>query len=399
METAATSRKRKSPPLGKRTWTPEDENYLAEKWGYASVPAIAEKLNRTENAVVVRAQRLGLGAVLMAGGYVTLNQLLATVTGRERGNTYQRKSWVENRGLPVHRNKVNRCSFSVVYLEEFWEWAERNRSFLDFSKMEPLALGREPSWVAEQRKKDYRACAIQRKDPWTADEDSRLKMLLSQHRYTWAELSEMLYRTTGAIQHRCRDLGIKERPVKADNHGKSAVWNERDYAVLADGIRHGDSYMAIGQALGKSEKAVRGKVYTVYLTESADKVREYMGDGPWGAGAPEPKVKQAVHLSATRTEVRKQLSYLAGLLRKRANDLGYDPYWQRFMCQHWDDFSGCSAGCANCDDCTEFRRIRPQYCARCGGTFYERKENRFCGACRTARKKKAQRHWCRVNHS
>jgi hypothetical protein len=399
METAATSRKRKSPPLGKRTWTPEDENYLAEKWGYASVPAIAEKLNRTENAVVVRAQRLGLGAVLMAGGYVTLNQLLATVTGRERGNTYQRKSWVENRGLPVHRKKVNRCSFSVVYLEEFWEWAERNRSFLDFSKMEPLALGREPSWVAEQRKKDYRACAIQRKDPWTADEDSRLKMLLSQHRYTWAELSEMLYRTTGAIQHRCRDLGIKERPVKADNHGKSAVWNERDYAVLADGIRHGDSYMAIGQALGKSEKAVRGKVYTVYLTESADKVREYMGDGPWGAGAPEPKVKQAVHLSATRTEVRKQLSYLAGLLRKRANDLGYDPYWQRFMCQHWDDFSGCSAGCANCDDCTEFRRIRPQYCARCGGTFYERKENRFCGACRTARKKKAQRHWCRVNHS
>ena len=145
METAAAVRKRKSPPLGKRPWTPEDENYLAEKWGYASVPAIAKKLNRTENAVVVRAQRLGLGAVLMAGGYVTLNQLLATVTGRERGNTYQRKSWVENRGLPVHRKKVNRCSFSVVYLEEFWEWAERNRSFLDFSKMEPLALGREPS--------------------------------------------------------------------------------------------------------------------------------------------------------------------------------------------------------------------------------------------------------------
>ena len=41
-------RKRKSPPLGKRPWTPEDENYLAEKWGYASVPAIAKKLNRTE---------------------------------------------------------------------------------------------------------------------------------------------------------------------------------------------------------------------------------------------------------------------------------------------------------------------------------------------------------------
>ena len=78
-------------------------------------------------------------------------------------------------------------------------------------------------------------------------------------------------------------------------------------------------------------------------------------------------------------------------------DPKYDPYWQRFMCMNWDDVGGCSAGCTDCDSCTEFRRIRPQYCARCGGTFYERKENRFCAPCRTARKKQAQRHWCRVN--
>lgn len=64
---------------------------------------------------------------------------------------------------------------------------------------------------------------------------------------------------------------------------------------------------------------------------------------------------------------------------------------------NWDDIGGCSAGCTDCDSCTAFRRIQPQYCARCGGTFYERKENRFCAACRIARKKQAQRHWCRVN--
>ena len=159
----------------------------------------------------------------------------------------------------------------------------------------------------------------------------------------------------------------------------------------------GDSYTLIGQAIGKSEKAIRGKVYFTYLTERADKVRAYLGDGPWGTGAPEPTVKQGVHLSRTRTEVRKNLSALDAILRKRMNDLGYDPYWQRFMCMNWDDVGGCFAGCTDCDSCTEFRRIKPQYCARCGGTFYERKENRFCSACRTARKKQAQRHWCRVN--
>ncbi|MCR2026912.1 hypothetical protein [Anaerotruncus colihominis] len=292
-----------------------------------------------------------------------------------------------------HTEKV----VKVVFLDEFWEWAEKNRSFLDFSRMEPLALGEEPDWLAEQRRKDFKAYALQRKEPWTVDEDSRLKMLLKQHKYGYAELSEMLRRSTGAIQRRCTDLGLKERPVKADNRGPDATWTEDDFSILADGIQNGDSYMLIGQVLGKSEKAVRGKVYSVYLTENADKVRAYMGDGPWGYGAPEPTVKQAVHLSRTRAEVKRNLSILDALLRKRINDLGYDPYWQRFMCMNWDDIRGCSAGCANCDSCTEFHRIPPQYCARCGSTFYERRENRFCSACRTARKKQAQRRWCRMN--
>ena len=388
---------RQSPPLGKRTWKPEEEEYLMEKWGQISVPAIAKKLNRTTNAIKVRAQRLGLGSVLMAGEYVTLNQLLAAVTGSGKSYSYKMKSWVENRGLPVHTKKVDRCSFRVVYIDEFWEWAEKNRSFIDFSKMEPMALGMEPDWVAEQRKKDFEAYAIQRKDPWGEDEDSRLKMLLSKHRYSWAEISEMMHRSHGAIARRCRDLGIKDRPVAMELTGKRGTWTGEDFEILADGIRHGDSYAAIGKAVGRSEKCARSKVYNDYLTENADKVREMLGDGAWGTGAPEMDVRHGVYISRTRQQVRRDLSALDALLRKRMNDLGYDPYWQRFMCMNWDDVGGCSAGCADCDSCTEFRRIQPQYCARCGGTFYERKENRFCAACRTARKKQAQRHWCRVN--
>jgi hypothetical protein len=288
---------RQPPPLGSRTWKPEEEDYLMEKWGQISVPAIAKKLNRTTNAVKVRAQRLGLGAVLMAGEYVTLNQLLLAVNGGSSSYGYKMKSWVENRGLPVHTKKVNRCSFRVVYIEEFWEWAERYRSFIDFSKMEPLALGEEPDWVAEQRKKDFEAYAIQRKDPWGEDEDSRLKMLLSKHRYSWAEISEMMHRSHGAIARRCRDLGIKDRPVSMELTGKRGTWTSEDFEILADGIRHGDSYAAIGKAVGRSEKCVRSKVYNDYLTENADKVREMLGDGAWGHGAPEMDVRHGFSIS------------------------------------------------------------------------------------------------------
>ena len=362
-----------------------------------TVDGICRHLNRTKNAIMVRVHRLGLPPYLESGEYITFQQpILAMGFGKTSGKYFQ-VSWVENRGFPLHYKRRGTSTIRVVYLEEFWPWAEKNRSFLDFSKMEPLALGAEPEWVAEQRRKDFQAFAIQRKDPWTPEEDSRLKTLVEQQRYGYAELSEMLRRSAGAIQRRCTDLGLKARPVKADNHGSAATWSEEDFDKLADGIRRGDSYTLIGKAIGKSEKAVRGKVYFVYLTESQDRVRAMMGDCSWGYGAPEPTVKQAVCLSRTKTEARKNLSALVGVLRYRMNQLGYDPYWQRFMCMNWDDICGCSAGCSDCDSCAEFRRIQPQYCARCGATFYERKENRFCGPCRQARKKQAQRHWCRVN--
>lgn len=50
---------RVSPPLGKRTWTAEEENYLRESWGTVTVDGICRHLNRTKNAIMVRVNRLG----------------------------------------------------------------------------------------------------------------------------------------------------------------------------------------------------------------------------------------------------------------------------------------------------------------------------------------------------
>lgn len=378
-----------------KPWTQEEETYLAESWGHVTVAGIAAHLGRTENAVIVRVNRLGLPPYFESGDYVTLNALFNALYGRNV-NTYHLKSWVNDRGLPIHNKKRRKCSARVVYLDEFWEWAEKNRSFLDFSKMEPLALGKEPAWVEEQRHKDFKSNAIQRKDPWTPDEDSRLKALLKLHRYGYAELSEILNRSEGAIQRRCNDLGLKERPVKADNAGEGAAWTDAMIQILADGIRIGDSYQILARKIGKSEKAVRGKVYNMYLTENADKVRALMGDGGWGANAPTPNVKQGVYLCSCRQGVKKDLSLLVGILRYRMNALGYDAFWQKDMCLNWNPMEGCAAGCQNCDECTEFRRIPPQYCVRCGATFYERATHKCCERCRIARKKQAQRHWARA---
>lgn len=84
-------------------------------------------------------------------------------------------------------------------------------------------------------------------------------MLLQQHRYGYAELSDMLRRSAGAIQRRCNDLGLKERPVKADNHGSSAAWTQTDFDVLADGIRKATATPPLESALENPKRQFAGK--------------------------------------------------------------------------------------------------------------------------------------------
>ncbi|MBM6680067.1 hypothetical protein [Pseudoflavonifractor capillosus] len=365
-------------------WSATEEEYLAENWGRTSIPSLSKHLGRSQNAVIVRAQRMGLGAFLESGDYVTYNQLLLAVTRTTAGSGYKLKSWVEKRGLPIHYKRVGKNRWRVVYLDEFWAWAEKNKAFIDWTKMERYALGEEPAWVEEQRRHCANSFANQRKDPWTGFEDSRLKALLKLHRYGYAELSKELQRSVGAIQRRIQDLGLKERPIRADNHNP---WMAAEFQILADGIREGRGYSEIADQVGRSEKAVRGRVFQVYKTENLDKVRAMLGAGPWGTGAPTPTAWQDRFHKGTRRLV----SQLAGLLAYHRNELGYEPYWQRHMCQHWNPVKGCTAGEENCDTCTSFQRIRPQYCKRCGGEFLERQVHDFCSRCRAARKKQAQK--------
>ena len=382
-----------------RNWTPEEESYLCESWGYTSIDGICKRLGRSKNAIMIRVKKLGLSKFLESGDYITMHQLVLAL-GYGASDSYKVTSWIENRGFPV-RTKVrsSNARIRVVYIEDFWAWAEKNRSFIDFSRMEPLALGAEPEWLPEQRRNDYNSYALQRKDPWTPNEDSRLKMLLKQQRYGYAELSNMLRRSAGAIQRRINDLGIKERPVKADTHGASAQWTTEHIKILADGIRDGLSYTMIGNKIGKSEKAIRGKVYTDYLTENADKVRAMLGNGEWGNGVPIPTVRQAVRHSRYRTDTKEQLERLAGIALLRLRQLRKNDYfWQKEVCMHWSDLKGCTKGCSDCDICPEFVRIKPQYCCRCGATFLERTQQNFCPSCRSARRKQAQRKWARLHN-
>lgn len=252
-----------------RNWTREEYEYLQDKWGTVSLGHIAKTLNRSETGVQLKVARLGLGAFLMNGDYITFNQLLIAL-GMTGGTDYMMKSWVQNRGFPIKYKKVNNNSFKVVFLKDFWKWAEKNKNFLDFVKFEENSLGEEPQWAKEKRKHDFMKNSKYINTPWTVVEDRKLEKLLKDYKYTYTDLSKLLRRTNGAIQRRICDIGLKERPLRESPH---SVWEEWQLNLLEELINNGVSYEYMSDKIGKSAKAIRGKVYTLFGSENLDKAR------------------------------------------------------------------------------------------------------------------------------
>lgn len=136
-------------------WTKAEEQFLQDQWGVMSIPAIAKRLNRSVEAVIVRKNRLGLGPVLFGGDYISMNQLIIAVCGSNAGGNYKLKSWVENRGLPIHTKRVNQNSFRVIRLNEFWKWAEQHRAIEELSELQKelcksLRSGADRPHIAEE---------------------------------------------------------------------------------------------------------------------------------------------------------------------------------------------------------------------------------------------------------
>ena len=378
-------------------WTQAEKDQLAEEWGTYSTGTIAKHLNRSEEGIVIMARKLNLGAHLDNSTMVSLSALFNELGWN--GSYTERYKRLKAAGLKIHMQRVRECSFRMVDIDEFWEFAEKNKFLFDFSRLEENALGVEPDWVKFKRAEDYKRTQTVRphNTPWTESEDSQLLSLLRAYRYTYPEIAAKLHRTEGAIQRRVIDLGIKDRPLKADNH---TLWTEEQFQILGRMIKAGSSYESMSRVIGKSAKAIRGKVYTMYLTENLDKVSRIMGDGQWGDNRPDRTLSQYKLMTIEEKEKTKEaLSCLAGLLasqvRKHFND---QDNWQRNLCRHWDEVKGCTMGGVNCDDCDDFIRIRPQYCVRCGATFYERQENRVCERCRTQRKKSAARKYMQLKN-
>lgn len=300
--------------MGAKNWSDEDIYYLEDKWGEVSIPTIAKNLNRSINAVRVKAIKIGLRRHLHQGEDITLLQLLDAI-GQKQNYSYLKTRLVKQ-GFPIKYKKSITRKYAVVSLKDFWIWSERNQNKLDFSNFERLSLGPEAKWVETKRKNDILNRKNFKTSPWTKSEDVRLTELLSKYQYNYYELSKMLRRTDGAIQRRICDLGLRFRPVKVDAHIK---WTNEEYEKLGEMIKERYDYNMMSDILGKSAKAIRGRVYDMYLSENLDKVVSLIANGSWGYGRPELNITHKKLNGMEKKQVKTDIVKLINVLKARGD--------------------------------------------------------------------------------
>ena len=103
---------RADPGRRNKSWSEAEDAYLQDKWGVVSIQGIAKALGRTENAVLNRKNRLGLGAHLDGGTDISYNQLLVELYGH--GNGSYAKARLIRHGIPVKEHRVLKNRFKVI---------------------------------------------------------------------------------------------------------------------------------------------------------------------------------------------------------------------------------------------------------------------------------------------
>lgn len=236
-----------------KNWTKEEVDYLQEYWGVKSIKSIAKKLNRSVNAVKIKAQKIGLVDPRFSFDGITVNQLAIALKEDYR----KVKNWIKVHDFPVKKRifAIENRVLIVTY-QDFWKWAESHKQLLSFDRLEENLLGPEPAWVKEKRKADIANKVKPHNEPWSKNDDAKLLNLVQAYKYTYPEIAKILQRTETAIKRRLYDLGIKARPVRLNNHIK---WTDEETETILDMFNKGYSFRAIAEKVGKSELAVRGK--------------------------------------------------------------------------------------------------------------------------------------------
>ena len=188
---------------GKR-WSESDIEKPQEMWGEKTIPQIARSLRRTNNAVKIKAGRLGLEGQTNYGSLMSARQV-SLLLGVD--NHTITDYWIPKCGLKGKKRKVlDKGTKTLICFDDLIIWLENNQDKWDSRKIELYALGQEYDWLQQKRQSD-KVLPTRRFYKWTPYEDSRLISMFRKGMKI-KDIAAELGRSYSAAEHRLSRLDV-----------------------------------------------------------------------------------------------------------------------------------------------------------------------------------------------
>ena len=188
-----------------KKWSEFELNYLDGNWGKNSLAYLSVRLKRTEEAIIVKAKRLKLGASTKADEYLTANQI--SVLLNIESHTVLR--WIKKHNLKAVRKILfYKREFILIKHCDLCEWLKNNQDRFDSRKIEFFGLGYEPEWLKLKREKDKKLPKNRFKN-WTAFDIQRI-INLSQD-MTYKEIAKKMGRSHDSIERKFGKLKYESK--------------------------------------------------------------------------------------------------------------------------------------------------------------------------------------------
>lgn len=241
----------------RKKWTKEDEDFLKEKWGYIPIEDIAFKLRRTIFSIKVKAIRMNLGSMLSNNENLTISEV-SEILNISRDTIVG--TW-RNLGLKIEILKVSENqSYYIIDWDNLLKFLEENQNEWDSKNVEIFAFGYEPDWLVEKRKRDrIESPLLYRR--WTEADIENAEWLLKCNK-NYEEIGQLLHRSPKAVQQMLLSRGHAYRLPQ--------FWKGRECKYLKENYQTMTS-REMGEILRRTPKAVQSKVEELGLKRVREK--------------------------------------------------------------------------------------------------------------------------------
>ena len=230
----------------RRKWTEDEETLLSDLWGTKSIEAMAKTMKRTVFSLKVKAVRMGLGPMLRNNyDLITVSDMcdLLSVT-RDRITT----TWVDL-GLNLKKKRLtNNMTYYVISWNDLMDFLENNQNEWDSRCVEKNMLGIEPEWLKEKRIRDIKENPLWYRK-WTEEEIKQAGNLFESGK-SYVEIARIINRSEWSVANLLRNMGY--------SYMLPQFWKGKELKYLRENYEN-MTYSEIAEVLGRTSKAVGAK--------------------------------------------------------------------------------------------------------------------------------------------